>query len=121
MLKKTANPSTPCASEQQEHVSSVEEKLRSVRSSLQEVQLHCSQQKHTISELQAKNSQQSIEMDALRRRIEELQQVRVHHPPAPQTPLQERRSRVRAQLSALSCSCVSACDNPGDLFRIKLF
>ncbi|KAM6963869.1 leucine-rich repeat-containing protein 45 [Tautogolabrus adspersus] len=60
--------------EEQEHVSSVEEKLRSVRSSMQEVQLHCSQQKQTVSELQAKNSQQSIEMDGLRRRIEELQQ-----------------------------------------------
>uniref|UniRef100_UPI0037E7B4B7 leucine-rich repeat-containing protein 45 n=1 Tax=Semicossyphus pulcher TaxID=241346 RepID=UPI0037E7B4B7 len=60
--------------EEQEHVSSLEEKLRSVRSSLQEVQLHCSQQKQTISELQAKNSQQSIEMDGLRRRIDELQQ-----------------------------------------------
>ncbi|XP_028286650.1 leucine-rich repeat-containing protein 45 [Parambassis ranga] len=60
--------------EEQEHVSTVEEKLRAVRSSLQEVQLHCSQQKHTISELQARNSQQSIEMDGLRRRIEELQQ-----------------------------------------------
>ncbi|XP_074519134.1 leucine-rich repeat-containing protein 45 [Halichoeres trimaculatus] len=60
--------------EEQEHVSALEEKLRSVRSSLQEVQLHCSQQKQTISELQAKNSQQSIEMDGLRRRIEELQQ-----------------------------------------------
>ncbi|XP_034563658.1 leucine-rich repeat-containing protein 45 [Notolabrus celidotus] len=60
--------------EEQEHVSSLEEKLRSVRSSLQEVQLHCSQQKQTISELQAKNSQQSIEMDGLKRRIEELQQ-----------------------------------------------
>uniref|UniRef100_A0A8D3BLW2 Leucine rich repeat containing 45 n=1 Tax=Scophthalmus maximus TaxID=52904 RepID=A0A8D3BLW2_SCOMX len=62
------------SSEQQERVSALEEKLRSVRSSLQEVQLHCSQQKQTISELQAKTSQQSIEMDGLRRRIEELQQ-----------------------------------------------
>ncbi|XP_073346450.1 leucine-rich repeat-containing protein 45 [Pagrus major] len=60
--------------EEQEHVSTLEEKLRSVRSSLQEVQLHCSQQKQTVSELQVKNSQQSIEMDGLRRRIEELQQ-----------------------------------------------
>ncbi|XP_047464791.1 leucine-rich repeat-containing protein 45 [Mugil cephalus] len=60
--------------EEQEYVSSMEEKLHAVRSSLQEVQLHCSQQKQTTSELQAKNSQQSIEMDGLRRRIEELQQ-----------------------------------------------
>ncbi len=60
-------------------MSSLEEKLRSVRSSLQEVQLHCAQQKQTISELQVKNSQQTVEMDGLRRRIEELQQVRTHH------------------------------------------
>lgn len=75
------------SSEQQEHVSSVEEKLRSVRSSLQEVQLHCSQQKQTISELQAKNSQQSIEMDGLKRRIEELQQVRIIRPSVKNKPL----------------------------------
>ncbi|XP_051927063.1 leucine-rich repeat-containing protein 45 [Hippocampus zosterae] len=60
--------------EEQEHVSSLEEKLRSVRTSLQEVQLHFSQQKQIISEQQAKNSQQTIETDCLRRRIEELQQ-----------------------------------------------
>ncbi|XP_059180421.1 leucine-rich repeat-containing protein 45 [Centropristis striata] len=65
---------TQVRQEEQEHVSSLEEKLRSVRSSLQEVQLHCSQQKHTISELQAKNSQQSSDINGLRRRTEELQQ-----------------------------------------------
>ncbi|XP_039991970.1 leucine-rich repeat-containing protein 45 [Xiphias gladius] len=60
--------------EEQENLSSLEEKLRSTRSSLQEVQLHCSQQKQTISELQGKTSHQSAEMDGLRRRIQELQQ-----------------------------------------------
>ncbi|XP_056286255.1 leucine-rich repeat-containing protein 45 isoform X1 [Pseudoliparis swirei] len=60
--------------EEQEQVSSLEEKLRSVRSLQQEVQLHCSQQKQSISELQAKNSQQSVEANGLRRRTEELQQ-----------------------------------------------
>ncbi|KAF7647410.1 hypothetical protein LDENG_00172820 [Lucifuga dentata] len=60
--------------EEQEHVASVEEKLRSVRSSLQELQLHCSQQKQTIADLQAKNGQQSVETDGLRRRIDELHQ-----------------------------------------------
>ncbi|MED6258011.1 hypothetical protein ATANTOWER_001646, partial [Ataeniobius toweri] len=59
---------------EQERVSSLEEKLRSLRSSMQAMQLHCSQQKQAISELQAKNSHQSIEMDGLRRWIEELQQ-----------------------------------------------
>ncbi|XP_034427043.1 leucine-rich repeat-containing protein 45 isoform X1 [Hippoglossus hippoglossus] len=60
--------------EEQEHVSSLEEKLRLVHSSLQEVQLHCSQQKQTISEFKAKTNHQSIEVDGLRRRIGELQQ-----------------------------------------------
>ncbi|CAB1415866.1 unnamed protein product [Pleuronectes platessa] len=59
---------------EQEHVSSLKEKLRSVHSSLQEVQLHCSQQKQTISEIKAKTNHQSIEVDGLRRRIGELQQ-----------------------------------------------
>ncbi|XP_047233875.1 leucine-rich repeat-containing protein 45 isoform X2 [Girardinichthys multiradiatus] len=59
---------------EQERVSSLEEKLCSLRSSMQAMQLHCSQQKQAISELQAKNSHQSIEMDGLRRWIEELQQ-----------------------------------------------
>ncbi|KAM8837813.1 leucine-rich repeat-containing protein 45 isoform 2-T2 [Spinachia spinachia] len=60
--------------EEQEHVSTLGEKLRSVRSLQQEAQLHCSQQKQTISELQAKNSQQIMEINGLRRRTEELQQ-----------------------------------------------
>lgn len=68
--------------EQQEHVSSLEEKLHSLRSSLQELQLHGSQQKQTISELQLKNNQQNIEMESLRRRIDELNQVR-KPPPYP--------------------------------------
>lgn len=59
-------------------MTSLEEKLRSVRSSMQEMQLRSLQQKQTISELQAKNSQQSVEMDSLRRRKDELQQVRTH-------------------------------------------
>lgn len=62
-------------SEQQEHVLSLEEKLHSVRSSLQELQLHGSQQKQTISELQLKNNQQNMEMESLRRRVDELNQV----------------------------------------------
>lgn len=60
--------------EEREHVFSLNEKLASVRCSLQEAQLHSSQHKETISELQAKNSQHSLEVDLLRRRIDELQQ-----------------------------------------------
>uniref|UniRef100_A0A3B3Z646 Uncharacterized protein n=1 Tax=Periophthalmus magnuspinnatus TaxID=409849 RepID=A0A3B3Z646_9GOBI len=60
--------------EEREQVSSLREKLSSLRCSLQEAQLHASQQKDLISELQARSSQQSLEVDTLRRRIDELQQ-----------------------------------------------
>ncbi|KAI1896646.1 hypothetical protein AGOR_G00096910 [Albula goreensis] len=60
--------------EEQQRLSSMEEKLRALRQSRDESQSHCSQQKQTIAELQAKNSQQCLEMDGLRRRIDELQQ-----------------------------------------------
>uniref|UniRef100_A0AAR2JQ21 Leucine rich repeat containing 45 n=1 Tax=Pygocentrus nattereri TaxID=42514 RepID=A0AAR2JQ21_PYGNA len=55
-------------------INSMEEKLRSARQSRDEAQSHCAQQKQTITELHARVGQQSIEMDALRRRIDELQQ-----------------------------------------------
>ena len=58
-------------------MSGLEEKLRGLRQSRDESQSHCSQQKQTIAELQARSGQQSIETDGLRRRIEELQQVRL--------------------------------------------
>lgn len=60
--------------EEQQHLTSLEEKLRAVRQSRDESQNHCTQQKQTIAELHAKVSQQSIETDSLRRRIDELQQ-----------------------------------------------
>ncbi|XP_016120745.1 leucine-rich repeat-containing protein 45-like, partial [Sinocyclocheilus grahami] len=61
--------------EEQQHLTSLEEKLRAVRQSRDESQNHCTHQKQTIAELHAKVGQQSIEMDTLRRRIDELQQV----------------------------------------------
>ncbi|XP_048026884.1 leucine-rich repeat-containing protein 45 [Megalobrama amblycephala] len=60
--------------EEQQHLTSLEEKLRAVRQSRDESQNHCTQQKQTLAELHARVGQQSIEMDSLRRRIEELQQ-----------------------------------------------
>uniref|UniRef100_A0A4W5LKW7 Leucine rich repeat containing 45 n=1 Tax=Hucho hucho TaxID=62062 RepID=A0A4W5LKW7_9TELE len=60
--------------EEQQRVSGLEEKLRGLRQSRDESQSHCSQQKQTIAELQARSGQQSIETGGLRRRIEELQQ-----------------------------------------------
>ncbi|XP_015211403.2 leucine-rich repeat-containing protein 45 isoform X1 [Lepisosteus oculatus] len=60
--------------EEQQRLSAVEEKLRALRQSRDEAQGLCAQQKQTAAELQAKNSQLALEMDGLRRRIEELQQ-----------------------------------------------
>ncbi|XP_022525022.2 leucine-rich repeat-containing protein 45 isoform X2 [Astyanax mexicanus] len=60
--------------EEQQHLSSMEEKLRNARQARDEAQSHCTQQKQTIAELHARTGQQSIEMDALRRRIDEQQQ-----------------------------------------------
>ncbi|XP_036394257.1 leucine-rich repeat-containing protein 45 [Megalops cyprinoides] len=60
--------------EEQQRLTGMEEKLRALRQSRDESQVHCSQQKQTIADLQAKNSQQSLEMEGLRRRIDELQQ-----------------------------------------------
>ncbi|XP_043086865.1 leucine-rich repeat-containing protein 45 [Puntigrus tetrazona] len=60
--------------EERQHLSALEEKLRAVRQSRDESQNHCTQQKQSIAELQARAGQQSIEADSLRRRIHELQQ-----------------------------------------------
>lgn len=60
--------------EEREQVSSLKEKLSSLRCSLQEAHMHSSQQKDLISDLQTRSGQQSVEVDTLRRRIEELQQ-----------------------------------------------
>ncbi|MBN3300585.1 leucine-rich repeat-containing protein 45 [Amia ocellicauda] len=60
--------------EEQQRLSVAEEKLRALRQSRDEAQGLCAQQKQTMAELQAKNSQLVLEMDGLRRRIEELQQ-----------------------------------------------
>ncbi|KAJ3607593.1 hypothetical protein NHX12_024644 [Muraenolepis orangiensis] len=60
--------------EEQEQVTSLEEKLRGVRQSRQEAQSHCTQQKQTIAQLQAQQGQHRLENDGLRRRVEDLQQ-----------------------------------------------
>ncbi|MCI4384022.1 hypothetical protein PGIGA_G00033440 [Pangasianodon gigas] len=60
--------------EEQQHFNSMEEKLRSIRQSRDEAQSHCTQQKQIITELHSRVGQQSVEMDTLRRRIDELQQ-----------------------------------------------
>ncbi|RXM33829.1 Leucine-rich repeat-containing protein 45 [Acipenser ruthenus] len=60
--------------EEQQRVSHLEEKLRLLTQSRDESQIHCTQQKRTVSELQAKNNHLALEMEGLKHRLEELQQ-----------------------------------------------
>ncbi|KAL2078442.1 hypothetical protein ACEWY4_026127 [Coilia grayii] len=60
--------------EEQQNLSSLEEKLRVLRQSRDESQHLCTQQKQTIADLHAKLGQHSVEMDAMKRRMDELQQ-----------------------------------------------
>ncbi|XP_063078008.1 leucine-rich repeat-containing protein 45 [Engraulis encrasicolus] len=60
--------------EEQQNLSGLEEKLRVLRQGRDEAQHLCTQQKQTVADLHAKLGQQCVEMDALRRRMDELQQ-----------------------------------------------
>nr|XP_014339989.1 PREDICTED: leucine-rich repeat-containing protein 45 [Latimeria chalumnae] len=60
--------------EEQQRLVHVEEKLRLLAQSRDESQRYCLQQKQMVAELQAKNSNLSLEMEGLQRRLEELQQ-----------------------------------------------
>ncbi|XP_068162237.1 leucine-rich repeat-containing protein 45 isoform X2 [Antennarius striatus] len=93
--------------EEQQRVSALTEKLQAARSTLQEVQLQCSQQKQMTSDLQAKNSQQRAEMDGLQRRMEDLQQElsgkdqqRVAEVSRVRLELQEQEGRLQAERTA---------------------
>ncbi|XP_042198514.1 leucine-rich repeat-containing protein 45 [Callorhinchus milii] len=58
--------------EEQQRLSHLEEKLRLLTQSRDESQNHCTQQKQTISELQAKNNKLTFEVEGLKHRIDEL-------------------------------------------------
>ncbi|XP_031417523.1 leucine-rich repeat-containing protein 45 [Clupea harengus] len=60
--------------EEQQNVSGLEEKLRVLRQSRDESQHLCTQQKQNIADLHARLGQQSVEMDTVKRRMDELQQ-----------------------------------------------
>ncbi|XP_076153996.1 leucine-rich repeat-containing protein 45 [Alosa pseudoharengus] len=60
--------------EEQQNVSSLEEKLRVLRQARDEAQHLCTQQKQNIADLHARLGQHSVEMDTVKRRMDELQQ-----------------------------------------------
>ncbi|XP_060620830.1 leucine-rich repeat-containing protein 45 isoform X1 [Anolis sagrei] len=60
--------------EEQQRLEHLEEKLRLMMQSRDEAQNYCLQQKQAVSEAHAKESQLSLQVEGLRRRVEELQQ-----------------------------------------------
>ena len=60
---------------QEERVHALEEKVRMLQSSKDEMTSHATSQSHTISELQTKNANLNIENEALKRKADSLQQV----------------------------------------------
>jgi len=61
---------------QEQRRTAVEDKLRVLQTSRDELQTYASQQSGLVSELQSRNSQLTIDNESLRRRITDLQQVR---------------------------------------------
>ncbi|XP_058848409.1 leucine-rich repeat-containing protein 45-like [Acipenser ruthenus] len=72
--KQTLDDAENLRQKEQQRVSHLEEKLRLLTQSRDESQIHCTQQKWTVSELQAKNNHLALEMEGLKHRLEELQQ-----------------------------------------------
>lgn len=60
---------------QQQRLAHLEEKLRLLAQARDEAQGTCLQQKQMVAEAQARGSQLGLQVEALRRRLEELQQV----------------------------------------------
>jgi len=60
---------------QEQRRTAIEEKLRVMQSSRDELQTYASQQSGLVGDLQSRNSQLTIDNESLRRRIADLQQV----------------------------------------------
>lgn len=74
----------PCP--QRQHLAHLEEKLRLQAQARDEAQSACLQQRQTVAEAQARASQLGLQVEGLRRRLEELQQVAGTVPPRPPLP-----------------------------------
>lgn len=66
---------SPSARPQQQRLAHLEEKLRLLAQARDEAQGACLQQRQTVAEAQARAGQLSLQVEGLKRRLEELQQV----------------------------------------------
>ncbi|XP_006064311.1 leucine-rich repeat-containing protein 45 isoform X2 [Bubalus bubalis] len=93
--------------EEQQHQAHLEEKLRLLAQARDEVQSTCLQQKQTVADAQARASQLGMQVESLRRRLEELQQElsnkdqeKVAEVTRVRLELQEQNGRLQAELTA---------------------
>ncbi|XP_039715741.1 leucine-rich repeat-containing protein 45 isoform X4 [Pteropus medius] len=93
--------------EEQQRLAHLEEKLRLLAQARDEVQSACLQQRQTAAEAQARASQLGLQVEGLRRRLEELQQElsnkdqeKVAEVTRVRVELQEQNGRLRAELTA---------------------
>ena len=64
-----------CSPEQEQRQKQLEEKVRVLQITKDDLHSHCNQQASLVSELQCKNSNLTLEVDTLKRRLEEMGQV----------------------------------------------
>uniref|UniRef100_A0A8C6FZH4 Leucine rich repeat containing 45 n=1 Tax=Moschus moschiferus TaxID=68415 RepID=A0A8C6FZH4_MOSMO len=93
--------------EEQQHLTHLEEKLRLLAQARDEAQSACLQQKQTVADAQARASQLGLQVESLRRRLEELQQElsnkdqeKVAEVTRVRLELQEQNGRLQAELMA---------------------
>ncbi|XP_036124559.1 leucine-rich repeat-containing protein 45 isoform X1 [Molossus molossus] len=93
--------------EEQQRLAHLEEKLRLLAQARDEAQSTCLQQKQVVAEAQARASQLGLQVEGLRRRLEELQQElsnkdqeKVAEVSRVRVELQEQNGRLQAELTA---------------------
>ncbi|XP_027373683.1 leucine-rich repeat-containing protein 45 isoform X2 [Bos indicus x Bos taurus] len=92
---------------EEQHQAHLEEKLRLLAQARDEAQSTCLQQKQTVADAQARASQLGMQVESLRRRLEELQQElsnkdqeKVAEVTRVRLELQEQNGRLQAELTA---------------------
>ncbi|XP_059005832.1 leucine-rich repeat-containing protein 45 isoform X3 [Mustela lutreola] len=93
--------------EEQQRLAQLEEKLRLLAQARDEAQSACLQQRQTVADAQARASQLGLQVEGLRRRLEELQQElsnkdqeKVAEVSRVRVELQEQNGRLQAELAA---------------------
>ncbi|XP_072501476.1 leucine-rich repeat-containing protein 45 [Notamacropus eugenii] len=87
--------------EMQQRMTHLEEKIRLMSQARDEVQEYCLQQKQAVAESQAKSNQMSLQMEGLRRQLEELQQELINKEQEKVTEVNKVRIELQEQIGHL--------------------